>query len=272
MPRKAAHPNPRGPREIDLNRLYALWNDQELLTTALMGDELGLTSRHAVHRLWAPTRSYLDGTSSSWPPGGDGGQGGQVHWWPPHHSALPPPDIYGEQPRWKVGNLRRWAMQTGRMEVDGTPVRSPTSGGITVRPPQEVAPVDAALVEQIAAATSDPTPWTTAEIAEAVGVWPTLVALWQRRTHNRLERGVQSWPPGEAEITIMEGPLRMATWWPPHPGVLPPPDEYRDRPSGGRPTAVWYRGTVWKWALQTGRCRVLDGVLTMRNTNNEGKS
>lgn len=42
----------------------------------------------------------------------------------PHPNHLPTPDIpVSGKPTWKAGTVRRWAIQTGRMAVDGTPLR-----------------------------------------------------------------------------------------------------------------------------------------------------
>lgn len=42
----------------------------------------------------------------------------------PHPNHLPKPDIpVTGKPTWKAGTVRRWAIQTGRMEEDGTPKR-----------------------------------------------------------------------------------------------------------------------------------------------------
>lgn len=47
----------------------------------------------------------------------------------PHPKLLPPPDevVFGK-PVWKAGTIRRWAMQTGRMTPDGTPVKQKPPG------------------------------------------------------------------------------------------------------------------------------------------------
>lgn len=42
----------------------------------------------------------------------------------PHPNHLPDPDIpVSGKPTWKAGTVRRWAIQTGRMSVEGTPKR-----------------------------------------------------------------------------------------------------------------------------------------------------
>jgi hypothetical protein len=41
-----------------------------------------------------------------------------------HPNRLPDPDFPVEnKPMWKAGTIRKWAIQTGRMEKDGTPKR-----------------------------------------------------------------------------------------------------------------------------------------------------
>lgn len=42
----------------------------------------------------------------------------------PHPNHLPMPDIpVAGKPLWKAGTIRKWAMQTGRLAPDGTPIR-----------------------------------------------------------------------------------------------------------------------------------------------------
>jgi hypothetical protein len=269
MPRKVAHPNPRSPDQIDLDRLRTLREDPELWTTERVRSELGPISRHAIRRLWVRTRAYLEGAQTSWPPGAAEVGGQPLAWWPPHHAALPPPDVLGSQPRWRAGNIRTWAMSTGRMDVDGTPNPSPTSGGVTEKPVETRSPLDPALVEQARALRDASEMWTIHEISRELGVGLILVDRWQRRTRNRLERGVRLWPPPDAEVTVIHGLSQPLTWWPPHPRLLPPPDAEQDSPTGGW---VWRKGVVAGWALQTGRCHVVDGALALGGADGEGEA
>lgn len=271
MPRKAACPNPRRPDQVDLATFQALREDPELWTADRIREELA-TSRTTIHRLLVRTKGYLDGSRTSWPPGADDSvSGAPLTWWPPHHAALPPPDAPGAQPRWRAGNVRAWAMRTGRMDVDGTPLKYPTKGGSVEAQVEKAEPFDQGLIDQVEASKADGPLWTSADIVEGMGVTAGLVGLWYRRTRNRCERGLRTWPPSASEVGLVVERGSPLPWWPDHQSLLPAPDLYHEYRSSGRQYPVWRKGTIARWALRTGRCRIVDGALTLRNSDDEGE-
>ncbi|MBE8523101.1 hypothetical protein ILP97_37375 [Amycolatopsis sp. H6(2020)] len=122
--------------DIDLDRMKALAADDELWTIAQVAEGLGLSLRR-TRQLWRQMTDWLQYGQGIWPPRPDtyltDPHPVQLEWFPPHQTLLPSPDDDATgQPRWRAGTIRRWAIQTGRMNPDGTPKHAKPSG----RPPR----------------------------------------------------------------------------------------------------------------------------------------
>lgn len=94
---------------------------------------------------------------------------------------------------------------------------TPTITAVPTRMTQD----EAAIYEQLV---NDRTPWNMAAISENLEVQPQTVRKWRKQSlaANRVQPNV------------------------PHPNELPP----SDAPDG---SAIWYAGTIRRWAIQTQR-------------------
>lgn len=91
---------------------------------------------------------------------------------------MPPVDEGGfGNPRWHAGTVRHWAMETGRMLPDGTPVRKKRGQPRLSAQEIQLVVADASLEELVA----DRTEWTTERIAEELKVAYSTVSLWRTR-------------------------------------------------------------------------------------------
>lgn len=128
--------------DIDFDRLEALQADDKLWTVTQVADALGL-SLCRTRQLPRQTTDWLQYGQGQWPPRphtySSHPQPVEVTWLPPHQAMLPlPDDTSTENPRWRAGTIRTWAMQTGRMSPDGVPNRArppgrPRRGHVTDR-------------------------------------------------------------------------------------------------------------------------------------------
>lgn len=91
---------------------------------------------------------------------------------------MPPLDAGGfGNPRWYAGTVRHWAMSTGRMTPDGTPVKKKAG-----RPPLPESQVRRVVAdEELERLLSDRTQWTTERIAAELLVAHSTVSLWRTR-------------------------------------------------------------------------------------------
>ncbi|WP_284740254.1 hypothetical protein [Amycolatopsis sp. RTGN1] len=127
-----AVPPARAIDDIDLDRMKALAADDKLWTIAQVAEGLGLSLRR-TRQLWRQMTDWLQYGQGIWPPRPDtyltDPHPVQLEWFPPHQTLLPLPDDDATgQPRWRAGTIRMWAMQTGRMNPDGTPKHAKPSG------------------------------------------------------------------------------------------------------------------------------------------------
>lgn len=112
------------------------------------------------------------------------------------------------------------------------------------------ADIDWDLIERL---WSDRTLVDLAEIADMCGMTRVnSAATWQRAAQNYLVRGHRSWPPSTAILRQCTDPAddgaAPVTWYPVHPSLLPPPDV-----PGKRGQNRWYKGTIYRWGMQTRR-------------------
>jgi hypothetical protein len=233
----------------------------ELLDDATLWDITDIARALAVDKKRAEalarvTANYVDGGATQWPPVGDAlrqrlpprGHAEGATGWPPSFSALPPPATPpGERPRWRAGDVRRWAMQVGRMNLDGTPV--PASAlprhGYPARvsedsPRPELDPVQIERVQELC---DDDALWTQADIVKFFDVTQGRVAQWAAATREMAAGRCRHWPPSNER-----GPGRKVSGWPPSLSMLPPPVE--------ADPLSWRAGEVVRWGLMTGRITV----------------
>lgn len=242
---------------VNLREDQALWDLHDIER------ELCL-NRTSIYRLYRVTRNYLAHGVTEWPPTKIMSQrdfvprtlaSGGLGWWPPHFSALPPPDVdsAASRPRWRAGRIRTWAMQVGRMTVDGTPVRL-TGRGHGRAIPQSRLNVDWINQETHAALVNDETLWAIDEIWTFFQVSETVGRGWEQAAHALWTGTTRTWPPpryiDKQDREHDEG-LR---WWPPHRRVLPPPDAVQDDSTDHLPGRyLWKAGTIKRWGMQVGR-------------------
>lgn len=253
-----------------LHTMRALQADRTLWGPRDIQQALGLVDRTSLYYLRVASRNYTERGLTRWPPDlkalrkpivlADGATPACLSRWPAHPQVLPPPlDDIGDvnSPLWYAGDIRRWAMKTGRMALDGTPILQTPHGparapGAATVP--DLSTVDFALRQRLV---DDDTPWKLADIAAALEVTPGAVGHWDRAMRNMLDGGDRRWPPqlGPARKITMpaKGSVTLRRW-PPHHRMLPPPDDY----DGEAP--VWRAGTIRLWAMKTGRM-ALDGTL-----------
>lgn len=133
--------------DIDLDQLEALVDDDNLWTIQDIEGYFGVTQETAQR--WArATRNRFSRGITTWPPSAEearnitsnpGGTG--LSWWPSHQRLLPPPKgtDSGGRPRfygsgaarywsedrflWRAGDVKKWALEVGRLLPDGTVVR-----------------------------------------------------------------------------------------------------------------------------------------------------
>lgn len=264
---------------IDLDQMRRLTTDNTVWGLPHVRSALGLRERGSALRLWRVTCNYLYGGMTVWPPHGDGltrrvTQADAVErpdlWWPPHVAMLPPPDFPDPaRPRWYAGTTRRWAMQVGRMSVDGYPIKARPRGKARAvsETRADITQVDMDLVRQL---TADDAWWTIVDVREFFGVSEPTAQHWYRACRNRWSNGVRTWPPAEGRrLATQDGP--NLTWWPPHPGLLPPPESMDDKGTGrfygedqnrwwAGMRYLWRAGTIKAWGLKTGRL-LTDGTV-----------
>jgi hypothetical protein len=255
MPTRA----PRRPKldEAVLRRLL-----DELLAEATLWD-LGDIARaldidkRVADKLARVAANYRDGAATQWPPAGDTlrqrltprGHAEELTGWPPYLGVLPPPATSpGERPRWRAGDVRRWAMQVGRMALDGTPLpagaaRAGFPAKVPTASPKPTLP-DRDQIETIRQLCHDDTPWTSIDIELFFGVTQPRIAQWAAATREMMAGQWRHWPPlGE------HGRGRKVVGWPPFFSMLPPPCA----PSNHM---TWRAGDVIEWGLKTGRIDV----------------
>jgi len=131
----------------------------------------------------------------------------------PHPNRLPAPAWDGPNPWWYAGRVRQWAMQSGRMDEDGAPLRAKPPGRPKKATPLAAAPPEPAAVR----------PMMTFD--ELVG-----------------DRAI--WLAEELHVELAV-PSEMLRRWRNENGFPPP-----DLPSNVAP--AWFAGTVRAWAIETG--------------------
>lgn len=238
-----------------------LLNDATLWDINDIAHALGV-ERKPVEKLARVAANYLDGGATQWPPAGEmlrqrltpRGHATGLAEWPPDFAVLPPPATPpGERPRWRAGDVRRWAMQVGRMTVDGTPV--PPSGqarrGFPARVPEDGPrpTLDPVQIERVQALCDDETlwTWTQADIVIFFDMTQPRVAQLAATTREVIGGQWRHWPP----LGEQHDRGRKADEWAPLLSVLPPPVTSH---KGGH--MVWRAGDVIRWGLTTGRITI----------------
>lgn len=131
---------------ISLARLEALVDDDNLWTVTDI--EKFFEVKHEVAQRWVrAVRNRLERGVTSWPPTNQEArqivsdpEGTGLTWWPSHHRLLPPPNgtesggrrrFYGSGEGrwwregsllWKAGAVKKWGLEVGRLQPDGTVV------------------------------------------------------------------------------------------------------------------------------------------------------
>lgn len=224
-------------------------------------------------------RNYRGGAALSWPPNmaqlrkalsPAEPDAPRLPDWPAHPAVLPPPEpLDVAEPHWRAGAVRQWAMQAGRMRLDGTPQQAQRGGHVApattakpkpvkAEPVPEISDADWALVLE-ALALDDPV--TILDFSAMFGIKAKGVWHWERACRNYWERGLRAWPPTVQMLrTAVQRTEPCLTDWPAHRSVLPLPDgvEPEPRRPGDRPLMWWRRGTIYGWALRSGRWSVAD--------------
>ena len=254
-----------------LHTMHALQADRTLWGPRDIQQALGLNDRTSLHYLRVASKNYTDRGLVQWPPNlaalrkpipvAEGIQPACLSRWPAHPHVRPPPLAHvgdSTSPQWYAGDVRRWAMKTGRMALDGTallltphgPTRTP---GAATSP--DLSEVDFDLRQRLV---DDDAPWKLADVTKALEVTPGAVWHWYRATRNMVDGRNRCWPPPVAAARRVAKPRgskkNALRTWPPHHRVLPPPDRYDDD------TPVWRAGTIRLWAMKTGRM-ALDGTI-----------
>lgn len=244
-----------------LARIKELCSDPTLWDLWQVQNAIGVKDRTVMYKFMYTGDNYDRGGVTTWPPTmaemskRDLGEVpvDLASDCPPHVSILRRGvSLSGGRRRWRAGDVRRWAMQVGRMTMHGTPI-VPTSARGSVAKPKAVSgdPVDLGGIDALI---EDPTPWGQREIAELFEVDVSAVDRWARATRNRTTRGVRMWPPLSTETkhasTGGRGPRLRG--WPPHHRLLPPEPE-------------WTAGNIRLWGLRTGRLRLDGTVVTIKS-------
>jgi hypothetical protein len=140
-------PAPVDLSDISLKQLQALVDDDNLWTIQDIEEFFGVIQETAQR--WArATRNRFERGITTWPPGAEEGRqatsdpdGTGLSWWPSHPRLLPPPKgtdsggraryygsgdaRYWSEARflWRAGDVKKWALEVGRLLPDGTVVR-----------------------------------------------------------------------------------------------------------------------------------------------------
>lgn len=152
---------------VDRRTLLAMEVAQADTTLATMTDiastldVVDANGKLETARWWSAARHFLDTTTAEWPPSKEilagrrpvhASPGSGVDSYPTHRGVLPPPEIRTSgQPRWLWGDIRRWAMQNGRMNHLGTEVRklANAKAGASSAGDQEVARISTYLLVRV---------------------------------------------------------------------------------------------------------------------------
>lgn len=251
---------PRVPTPEELRHAHLLRSDPTLWGKPEIRAALGNIDRSTMDRLMYTGLNYALKGVVQWPP--DRSVIGKkddlpvvaersLKDWPPHHSILPAPTVWvgADRPRWRAGVIRTWAMQVGRMTLDGQPiVLGPGRGQPRLRL-RATRSADDADLETLHYLIDDPAPWDLTDIQAFFQVDALTARYWMQAADNRALSGVRTWPPSFQESRTRAEPKTRGRLrrWPPH---------YRMLPGPGERTA----GEIKLWAMQTGRM-LPDGTL-----------
>lgn len=112
--------------------------------------------------------------------------------------------------------------------------------------------IDAATLARAAELQADRSPMDMAGVQAALGLKDRTSLHYMRNgTRNYTRGGLDNWPLSSSQTRRARPPVGpevpTLTDWAPHPAVLPVPDI----DDGAMP--LWYAGTIYTWAMQTGR-------------------
>lgn len=256
-------------------KAITLQESTELLGLRAVMRVIGVNGRHAQRYLEIATRNYFQHGWGIWPPTVEilrrSLPSAEHHPrpltdWPYHPGVLPPFEVGGaDNPRWLAGTIYRWAMVTGRVDIDGNPTKPKGPGGRR-KIDHDHPPLDHVDLRLWEALVGDTSLWTVADISASLQCGVSVVQHWSRAMRGMRNGGLE-WPPDKEAARRVVKPApgnTVAEDWPAHPGVLPPPvdwgsDTRTDGPWNERPRPRWRAGDIRAWAMLVGRMQ-LDGT------------